>query len=425
MSRHFLPPAALALALLTACASPVKDAAVFAAPEPIMVEPSIAETSSRSADVAIKSRPVSGSTPSNARSGVITAGDIDDTLNFRAFARYANKAQRDTKLPRISLKNPVLLQLTGPDGKPAPGTRVTLRRGDSDSPFYDGYAGVDGMVSVLPATFDVRPGTYTLRAFPPDQGQPFETTLNGGNNRKTIALPFGSDWKPAFLDLVFVVDTTGSMADELAWLTAELKSVTRAAKRKAPGVDIRYGLIVYRDQGDEYVTRNFGFTTRQSKMISWLRAQSASGGGDYPEAATRALAEASELPWRRGKGERLLFHIADAPTHSQDAKRFLDAAGKLAENNVQIFSLGASGVADEAEFLMRQASLLTAGRYAFLTDDSGVGYGHAEPTVSCYQVTSLKDLVARTLASELTGQRIEASDVIREVGTYRRGICLN
>jgi hypothetical protein len=92
---------------------------------------------------------------------------------------------------------------------------------------------------------------------------------------------------------------------------------------------------------------------------------------------------------------------------------------------VQIFGLGASGVAKESEFLMRQAALVSGGRYLFLTDDSGVGNAHAEPTISCYRVSKLKDLLVRVLASELSGARQEASggQVIREVGNYSRGVC--
>ena len=143
------------------------------------------------------------------------------------------------------------------------------------------------------------------------------------------------------------------------------------------------------------------------------------------EASAKPARMAAAMQWRRGKGERLVFHIADAPAHSNKAKRFLAAASKAAGQNVQIFGLGASGVAKESEFLMRQAALVSGGRYLFLTDDSGVGNAHAEPTISCYRVSKLKDLLVRVLASELSGARQEASggQVIREVGNYSRGVC--
>lgn len=363
-----------------------------------------------------------------ARQGVITAADIDDSLNIGAFRRYIGKTARSTKLPQTNFTQPVLLQLIGRNGKPSPGVHVTLRKPGAHEPFYTGYSGVDGNVTVFPAVLGAgRVSSVELRAFADGQGQGVVRKIVSSGIRKQVKLPFTGDWKPEFLDLAFVIDTTGSMADELDWLTRELRDIVKAARRSAPGVSIRYGLIVYRDQGDEYVVRNYGFTKQQSQMQSWLRAQTAAGGGDYPEAAADALAAGAGLNWRRGKGERLMFHIADAPPHDRDARAYLSAAKHAARQNVQVFGLGASGVAAESEYLMRQAALQTGGRYLFLTDDSGVGARHAEPTIACYRVTKLKNLMVRVLRSELSGHRIEApkSDVIRSVGHYRQGACQN
>lgn len=364
----------------------------------------------------------------SARQGVITAGDIDDTLNVDAFSRYLVKAARTTKLPRINFTRPILLQLMGANGKPAPGVHVTLRRPGGADPFYSGYSGVDGNITVFPAVYGAsRMSKVELRAFPSGQGQGFVQKLSATGGRKQVQLPFAADWKPEFLDLAFVVDTTGSMSDELNWLTRELSGIVTAARRSAPGISIRYGLIVYRDQGDQYVVRNYGFTKQQSQIQGWLRAQNAAGGGDYPEAAADALAAGAALNWRRGKGERLMFHIADAPPHDRDARAYLAAAKSAARQNVQIFGLGASGVAAESEYLMRQAALQTGGRYLFLTDDSGIGHGHAEPTIACYRVSKLKNLMVRVLRSELSGHRIEAkqANVVRSVGRYQAGVCQN
>jgi len=428
--RNFIKPVAFcAVGMLVACTPVVYDEAIMveapvAVSEPVLVAPMVDAAPAKTVTT-VRTMPASRRAP---RSGVVTAGDIDDTLNMAAFQRYLNKAHRSTKLPYANLSRPVMLRLTGDFGKPAPGVRVTLRKPGAAEPFYDGYSGVNGDITVFPA---IHGAGYLrnveLRAFPAGQGDVFVQKIASSGGRKQINLPFASDWKPDFLDLAFVVDTTGSMADELDWLTRELRGIVRAAKRSAPGVDIRYGLIVYRDHGDAYVVMNYGFTARQSEMLGWLRAQTAKGGGDYPEAAAKALAAGAALNWRRGKGERLMFHIADAPPHDQDARAYLVAAKQAARNNVQIFGLGASGVAGKSEYLMRQAAVQTNGRYLFLTDDSGVGHGHAEPTISCYTVTKLSGLVVRVLRSELSGKRVEAasSDVFRRVGDYSAGVCRN
>ncbi|EPX80938.1 VWA domain-containing protein [Litoreibacter arenae] len=411
--------ALLATAFLAGCEIPVSESkprmespvAVEAAP-PAMAEPLVLPPASN---------------PGAARRGVITAGDIDDALNLAAFTRYQAKARKKLGLPMVNLSNPIMAQLRGADGKPAPGVRVTLSKPGAAQPFYSGYSGVDGMITVFPASLGAgRLREVELRAIPEGQGTPVVRRLTAGK-RVQMQLPFKGGWSPEFLDLVFVVDTTGSMADEIAWLTKELRGFVGQAKRAAPRVDIRYGLVVYRDDGDAYVVKNYGFTKQRRQMQSWLSAQSANGGGDYPEAAARALASAADMPWRKGKGERLVIHVADAPAHDHRAKAYLQAARTATVKGVQVFGLGASGVGDEAEYLMRQAAVQTGGRYMFLTDDSGVGYGHAEPSVSCYRVTALTDLVGRVLRSELSGRRIEAapSQVVRTVGSYRNGACVN
>ncbi|WP_161635642.1 vWA domain-containing protein [Actibacterium mucosum] len=385
--------------------------------EDVLAEPELA---------IIEPEPPTGRVPAP-RAGVITAGDIDDTLNLGAFGRFASRARRELNLPLADLRRPILLQLTGPDGRPAPGARVTLRKPGAADPFYSGYAAPGGYVTVFPSLFgQTNLSKVEVRTFDDAQQgavQSHIVTLNG--SRERLSIPHAQGWTPEFLDLLFVVDTTGSMGDELAWLTKDLRRIVRTAQKAAPKADIRYGLVVYRDRQDAYTVRNFGFTKSQRQMVGWLRAQTASGGGDYPEAAAAGLQAGVDLNWRRGKGERLLFHIADAPPHDHEARAYLHAAQAAAKKGVQVFGLGASGVGIEAEFLMRQAAVQTGGRYLFLTDDSGVGYGHAEPSISCYRVTDLSGLVTRVLRSELDGIRHEApaSDIIRSVGSYRGGVC--
>ena len=361
------------------------------------------------------------------RAGVLTAGDIDDAMNLNAFRRVAAEAAREFELPNPAGGQVVALNLVGPSRAPAPGVRITLRRPGATEPFYDGYSGVSGRVAIFPALYGAKNlNQVEMRAFSESGQTRVLETVSIGKSVE-IVLPFESTWEPDFLDLALVVDTTGSMADELEWLTRDLFRIVEQARKIKPDVDIRYGLIVYRDQGDEYVVRNYGFTKNRSEMRDWLRGEKAAGGGDYPEAAAQALGAAIDLDWRRGKGERLVFHIADAPPHREDAGLYLSAVREAAGKGVQVFGLGASGVAHEAEYLMRQAAVATGGRYIFLTDDSGVGQGHAEPTVSCYRMTSLSGLVRRVLMSELSGRRFEAveQDILREVGSYRAGRCFN
>lgn len=431
--RKLILMAGSCLAALTACDMP---SAEYGVAEPAPVMESAATDFGHAGDAAILPEPVIIAPEPmppmryrpdpRARRGVVTAGDIDDTRNLSAFRHYLAKAATTTGLPAARLGQPLAVQLVGWDGKPVAGAQVTLRRPGAAEPFWSGQSGVDGHITVFPAVHGAGGLRQAeLRTFAPGQGGEHVERITVSAHRQQVQVPFVKEYEPDFLDIAFVIDTTGSMQDELDWLTRELRGIVRQARQVAPEASIRFGLVIYRDHGDEYVVRNFGFTRSQSQMVRWLRAQRASGGGDYPEAAAQALEAGAALNWRRGNGERLMFHIADAPPHSRDARAYLAAAQSAAGKNVQIFGLGASGVAAESEYLMRQAAAMTQGRYLFLTDDSGVGYSHAEPTIACYRVTLLKDLLVRVLRSELSGQRAEArdGDILRRVGTYDNGTC--
>ena len=131
------------------------------------------------------------------------------------------------------------------------------------------------------------------------------------------------------------------------------------------------------------------------------------------------------LPWRQNAAKVVML-IADAPPHEEAVAATLASAGTLRSKGVQIVPLAASGTEDTAQYVMRTMAAMTQGRYVFLTDDSGVGNAHAEPSIGCYQVTRLDQLLTRVLSEIVTGRRFEArpQDVIRTVGDMRRGRCI-
>jgi hypothetical protein len=189
-------------------------------------------------------------------------------------------------------------------------------------------------------------------------------------------------------------------------------------------VSVRYGLVVYRDEGDTFVTRSFDFADAATFKAN-LAQQSSDGGGDYPEAVEQALAAARALSWRTGNVARLAFLIGDAPPHDDNAAAFIIQVNLARAGGIRLYPVGASGVGDVAEYLFRLAAQSTLGRYLWLTDDSGIGGGHAEPHIPCYQVELLSKLMVRMIESELAGVRVPAaaSDVLRSTGSPTGASC--
>lgn len=214
-------------------------------------------------------------------------------------------------------------------------------------------------------------------------------------------------YSPKALDFALMVDTTGSMADELTYLQKELESVINRVAADNGNIPIRLSVDFYRDDGDEYVVRDFDFTDDISSAIRNLNAQQADGGGDTPEKVNAALNTAvNGLSWEENS-TKLLFIILDAPPHNEEnvIKEMNELTGIAAGKGIRIIPILASGGDKETEFLMRDIALKTGGTYLFLTDHSGVSVGqHIEPTIGEYEVEKLNDLMVKTVNRYLAVQ---------------------
>lgn len=133
------------------------------------------------------------------------------------------------------------------------------------------------------------------------------------------------------LDLVFVMDTTGSMDDELADVQANLLGIIRVLHRLSPSLSV--GFVAYRDRGDAYLTREFPLspmsTANLSKLVRFVQTLSAAGGGDPPEPVDEALDAALAMDWRQD-AQGLVIVIGDAPAHTRNWLRSFDFATKFA-----------------------------------------------------------------------------------------------
>ena len=383
--------------------------------------------------------------PVRRQAGLLTAGDIDDGLNWDAFLGYVRRmlggdrpthqyrrSPNNTAYPDLQLEDRVTLRVVDEVGRPVAGARVTVTAEDGDrARRLVTEAGTDGRLALFPA-YDFGEGVRTLRLDvrrPGGGGRAVTETVRlrrlGDDRAVRVRLPIRRAERPRALDLAFVIDVTGSMSDELRYLTDEFEAIVARVEDRYPGVDLRFGLVAYRDRGDQFVVQRHDFTRSAQEMQRRLAGLRAQGGGDYPEAMDEALESALDLDWRTGSAARVAFLVADAPPHDDRMGRTFDAVREARARGLRLYPVAASGVADQAEYVMRAAAVLTQGRHLFLTDDSGVGLPHAEPKIECYQVTRLDDLLVRVVASELEGRRVEAypDEVIREVGRVDDGVC--
>ena len=205
---------------------------------------------------------------------------------------------------------------------------------------------------------------------------------------------------PAAVDIAFIVDATGSMGDEISFLKEDLMDILTKAQASQSDVKYRTAALFYRDEGDAYLTRPSNFSKDFSTTINFIKKQDAGGGGDYPEAVHTALEQGLQaLSWSESARNRLAFLILDAPAHYRpEIVESLHASVEAyARMGIRIIPVAASGVDKGTEFMCRFFAVSTGGTYVFLTDHSGIGNAHIEPTIGEYKVEILNDLLLRLI----------------------------
>ena len=203
-------------------------------------------------------------------------------------------------------------------------------------------------------------------------------------------------------DIAFIVDATGSMGDEIDFLKKDLVNILDRVKGGQGEIGLRTGAVFYRDEEDDYITKFSPFTEDYRKTIQYIAMQRASGGGDLPEAVHTALeAGLQNLAWNASARARIAFLVLDAPAH-QDHQGVIESlqasVREYAKQGIKLIPVFCSSPSKDCEFMCRFFAILTGGTYVFLTDDSGVGGDHIEPSVGDFQVEPLNDLLVRLIA---------------------------
>jgi hypothetical protein len=185
------------------------------------------------------------------------------------------------------------------------------------------------------------------------------------------------------------------------------------------GVDIQYGLVAYKDYGDEYVTQVYPFTSDANQFQTNLMQLSAGGGGDTPEDLASGFKSAlRELKWRGSDTIQLMFVVTDASAQLyNNGYTYMDGVKEAASRGIKIHSLAASGLDPAGEYMLRQASQITMGRFIFLTYDANapvlasaagddrpdlnVGEAKDPQGIGEYTVETLPELVLRLIREEV------------------------
>lgn len=342
----------------------------------------------------------------NHQHGAPKAGEIDDNELWNAYLNYTMTYTGPT-VRTTPLRERYIITVTNKNGDPVHGAAVSVRQQPADEAPHlmlrthsDGRAlhhPVDGASEEGTLSFTASYGSHTAQV-------DLKRSPNGAS--VDLRLPAAQHVPgTTSLDVLFLLDSTGSMADEIARIKETLLSISNKVRYLPGRPDLRIGMVAYRDRGDEFVTRVFDFDRDIRRFARTVRNVEAEGGGDYPESLNEALNAALTQPSWRPSAIKLIFLIADAPPHldyEQD-HNYITEMRRAQSEGVKIFSIASSGLDPQGEYIFRQLAQQTIGKFVFILYETGPQGELTTPheVGDDYSVQRLDRLIVRLITEEL------------------------
>jgi hypothetical protein len=327
----------------------------------------------------------SATAASPAQSG-LKAGYSDDNEQFNYFVKFLDEYASVPHYP-LAIGERIVVKVADAYGRGVANASVAVRSGGKL--LAEGRTYADGSFYLYP--LELESGTSP-------QADAYEVEAVAGAYKNTTSLPrkgarvatltLGTERalpNPLPVDVLFVLDTTGSMGEEIERLRSTIEIIAANIESLKPRPELRFGMVLYRDREDDYDTEIVPLTSDLPAFRKSLDEVSAGGGGDDPEDLQAALGDAiKKIKWN-DTGLRLGFIVTDAPPHldyDQDYS-YAEASADAKERGIKLFSIGAGGLPIEGEYVLRQIAQYTQGKYIFLSyGEKGEAEGGTEGSVS-------------------------------------------
>jgi hypothetical protein len=352
----------------------------------------------------------------------LKAGAVDDNLKFYDYLRYL-QGYHDAPALAFDVSERYIVQVMDSNGRTAANCNVKIYA--DQTLLFEGKTYSNGQALFFPRATNKAVQATHFEVVVEKNGrsvtQNFSRLAYNNQNQNqdqnsgniwTITMP-GSLRAPIDpapnLDLLFLVDSTGSMGGEIHQIQQTIDDIASQIGQLPGSPQIRFGVVTYRDRGEDYITRKFGFTSKLSEFSNFLDSIQAYAGGDYPESVNEGLHVAiNNMDWNQQDAVRLVFLVGDAPPHLDypDDYRYTDELRDAVRQGIKVYTIGASGLDKQGEYIFRQMAQITLAQYLFITRggdeyQSGSG-GPASNTGTVYQERDLGRLVVNIVRHEIS-----------------------
>lgn len=337
----------------------------------------------------------------------LRAGFVDDNVDYSGFQAFLTKKESIAKSYRLrDVSERHGIDVRDARGRPIQGAIISMNVGNGETKAI-AVSDVNGKAWVFPKAVSSSQGPYSLTV----QVQNDQKNIQIAADRKArtqVQFDQNNTKVVPRLDLSIVIDTTGSMSDEIQKLQRTLTKVVGTIEEQ--GVDVCLNVTAYRDVEDAYILKGIDFTSNLEAVQTFVNDLRADGGGDEPEALNEALEHVvNKLSWRKQDNVvRSVMLITDAPPKMNTNPVFYDRSMLAAgAHGVRVHSVGTSGLnVDGGELVLRQIAQYTGGKFVFLTykdaDKPSSGAGDATVhSVQNYSVDTLDALLLRLVKDDL------------------------
>jgi hypothetical protein len=170
------------------------------------------------------------------------------------------------------------------------------------------------------------------------------------------------------MDVVFAIDATSSMADEIEVIKKEVWAIANKLITGKPAPDIRFGLVLYRDTTDQKLVEVTPLTRDIDKVHELLMSAQAVGGGNKPEHIGKGLHASLDLEWDLADGvKRTIYLVGDAGANPHPEFTVASALDRARQMNVTINAIGCSGLTVAERNELTQIASNTGGGFDALT----------------------------------------------------------
>jgi hypothetical protein len=337
----------------------------------------------------------------------VRAGEWDDNANYREFQRYISGVT--VPIHAVDVRARRFLIVRDSAGKGVSRCPVTIEDAAQHAVTLTTMA--SGRAIIFPHAEGLTGNRFTATARCIEGSARATVALDDdgdGTAEMRLSAPRRNDAR--LVDLAFVLDTTGSMSEEIASVKATIQKVATSLQSRQ--LQVRVGLVEYKDRVDPFVTKPYAFTSNLGAFSRTIAGIEAAGGGDYPEDMNAGIhAALTNLEWSPRAVARMAFVIADAPPHLDYANDpdYAVEMKNASHRGIKLFGVAASGMDALGQAVLRQMAEYTGGTEMFVLR-GGAGpqsTGGGDPVSSCggtqeqYASGNLDGLIVAKIKREL------------------------